>query len=186
MVGIEKIAAGPTKNGLQRVAPAEEPAKVFLGCPDLDWVGHFEQLHTFAASCLNFAPDIDALNRLQWCYEATYGRDGVFKGDVDQQNAFIWPYQLGEEFTVRMQTQQPLSLIVAAHFALLLQNYEFTWYMVGWSDHIITGIAETIDENYRSWLEWPIEQARRIRLEKEQNKPATVFDLTMPDEPMPV
>lgn len=167
LVGIEKIAAGPTGKALQ-VAPAEEPAKVVLGCPDLDWAGHFEQLHTFAASCPNSALDIDALNKLQWCYEATYGRDGTFKGDVDNQNAFIWPYQLGEDFTVRMQTQQPLSLIVAAHFALLLQNYEFTWYLVGWSDHIIAGIAQTIDEDYRSWLEWPIEQAHRIRLEKEQ------------------
>lgn len=78
-----------------------------LHCPDLDWAGHFERLHALAASHPGSAVEVEALNRLQWCYEATYGREGVFKGDVNQQNALIWPYQLREELTHRMQTGQP-------------------------------------------------------------------------------
>jgi hypothetical protein len=147
------------------------------GILDLDWAGHFERLHALVASYPDSTIEVDALNRLQWCYEATYGREGVFKSDVNQQNAFIWPYQLGEEFSVRMQTRQPLSLIIAAHFALLLQNYEFTWYMVGWCDHILAGIAQVIDEHHRSWLDWPLERARRIRLEKEGDNAAAIVDI---------
>ncbi|KAF2633285.1 hypothetical protein BU25DRAFT_464243 [Macroventuria anomochaeta] len=181
LVGIEKITAGLSERAPQKIAPAEKPAKVMLNCPELDWIGHFERLHTFVAFYPDSAVDVDALNKLQWCYEATYGREGVFKGDVNHQNAFVWPYQLGEDFSARMQIRQPLSLIVVAHFALLLQNYEFTWYMIGWSDHIIAGIAQVIDEDYRGWLEWPIEQARRIRLERKRENSAAVTDVTMSD-----
>lgn len=181
LVGIEKIAAGPSGKASQKVATAKEPATAMLKCLDLDWIARFEQLHALVVSSPDSHANEDALHKLQWCYEATYGRDGVFKGDVNHQNAFIWPYQLGQDFVTRMQTQQPLSLIIAAHFALLLQNYEFTWYMVGWSDHIIGGISQLLDGDYRSWLDWPMEQARRIRSEKARNNAPSVVHLDVTD-----
>ena len=165
IVGIEQVAAGPAGKAPKKIVPAQEPAKNMLKCPGLDWTSRFERLYAFVTSCPDSTADVDALNKLQWCYEAMYGRQGVFKGDVNYQNAFIWPYQLGVEFTAKMQIRKPLSLVVAAHFALLLRNYEFTWYMVGWSDHIIAGIAQVIDEDYRVWLKWPIEQAYKIQSE---------------------
>jgi hypothetical protein len=180
MVGIEKIAAGPAENVPQGTpAMAESPAKILLRYPDLDWSDHIARLKAFVLSSPNSAVDLDALNKLTWCYEATYGLEGVFKGDVNHQNAFIWPYQLDAEFTTRIQCGQPLSLIVAAYFALLLQNYEFTWYMVGWSDHVLTGIVQVIDQSYRGWLDWPIKHARRIRVEKESRRAVEEVDVAV-------
>jgi hypothetical protein len=171
LVGIEKIAEGPTgKLPQSTTTKAEQPAVVMLKCPNLDWTGHFEHLHAFVASCAHSAVDTHALSKLQWCYEATYGRDGLFKGEANHQNVFTWPYQLGEDFVYHMQTLQPVALIIVAHFALLLQNYEFIWYIVGWSDHIIAGVLRVIDETYHGWLRWPIEQARKIRQEKNAKK----------------
>ncbi|KAJ8115213.1 hypothetical protein OPT61_g3095 [Boeremia exigua] len=99
LAGIERLAAGPTSRAPQRIEPAKEPARVMLKCTDLDWVGQFQRLHALVASSPDFVADADSLRKLEWCYEATYGRDGVFKGDANMQNAFIWPFQLGEDFT---------------------------------------------------------------------------------------
>ncbi|KAF3030339.1 hypothetical protein E8E11_000152 [Didymella keratinophila] len=183
LAGIERISAGPAGRARQRLEPAKEPAKVMLKCTDLDWINHFEQLHTLAAPSPCFAVDVAALNKLQLCFEATYGRNGGFKGDVNLQDAFIWPYQLGKEFTAPMQSQQLLSLIIAAHFALLFMNLEFTWYVVGWCDHILTGVANVIPEEYRNWLEWPFEQARRICGEKVEEGEAIIIDTDATSEP---
>ncbi|KAJ4983077.1 Sterol regulatory element-binding protein ECM22-like protein 1 [Stagonosporopsis vannaccii] len=171
LVGIEKIAAGPTGQQTQKTVPvAKEPARIVLKCPDVHWNDQFERLEMLVASSPDSATDSNALCKLRRCFEATYGLDGVYKGNEDQQNAFIWPYQLGSEFAAQLQSRKPLSLVVAAHYALLLQNYEFMWYMNGWADQILAGIREVIDVNYCSWLDWPLAQAQRTRIERERGK----------------
>lgn len=140
-----------------------------LKYPDVDYIVRFEQLHALVALNQDARADEDALKKMQWCYQATYVRDGVFKGDVNHQNAFIWPYQLEDDLTTRMQARQTIYIIIAAHLALLVQNSEFTWYMVGWSNHIIAGISQILDCDYRGWLDWPIQRACGMRSEKNRN-----------------
>lgn len=62
---------------------------------------------------------------------------------------------------------KPVSMIIVAHFALLLQNFEFIWFIQGWSDHILAGICELLDKDHRGWVEWPVEQARWLREKRE-------------------
>ena len=187
LVGIEKIVAGPAGRAPPRIEMATEPAKVMLKCTDLDWAGQFQRLHALVASSPDFAADVDSLGKLERCFEATYGRDGVFKGSADMQNAFIWPYQLGEDFTARMQARQPLSLIIVADFALLLKYFEFIWYMVGWCDHVLMGVARVIEERYRSWLDWPFEKACKIRVGKGKVDSGTMVNVAAtPEQSMPL
>ncbi|KAH7371174.1 hypothetical protein BKA66DRAFT_374202, partial [Pyrenochaeta sp. MPI-SDFR-AT-0127] len=70
--------------------------------------------------------------------------------------AFIWPYQLGEDFTAPIPEKKTVPLIMAAHFALLLPNFEIIWFLQGWSDHALAGIGKFINEDHRAWLEWPL------------------------------
>jgi hypothetical protein len=42
--------------------------------------------------------------------------------------------------------------------------------MIGWSDHTMAGICRFIDEDYQTWLDWPVEQARRLRQEKDKGR----------------
>lgn len=176
-VGIESISAGPLeKKPCEAVPKATKSAATTYKFPCLNWTDRFEHLQAFVAAsgCPESAIDVEALDRLAWCYEATYGKDdGGFHGNKDQQNVFIWSYQLREEFKTRIQERKPIPLIIAAHFALLLQNYEFFWYMEGWSDHMMAGICRFIDEDYRDWLEWLVDQANRLRVAREESKANT-------------
>lgn len=69
---------------------------------------------------------------------------------------------------------------MAAHFALLLPNFEIIWFLQGWSDHALAGIGKFINEDHRAWLEWPLDQARKLR-EARENGMANVEGLT-PEE----
>ena len=167
MVGLEKIVTGPLgKRPDEPPRQANELGAQLFKCPRLDWIDYFEGLQTFVAASTDrdSALDLDALQKLTWCYTAMHGKeDGTFLSDANQQNLFIWPYQLHEKFAERIQTKKPIPLIITAHFALLLQNYEYIWFVKGWSDHVITGVSRHLDSEYQHWLRWPIEQARRIR-----------------------
>ena len=174
LIGIEKIAAGvlgeTASESPERATETKSLGTDVFKCPRLDWIGYFEGLKKFVATSIDpdFAIDVDALQKLSWCYAAMYGEeDASFSGDANQQNLFIWPYQLHETFAQRIQEKKPIPLIITAHFALLLQNYEFIWYVKGWSDHIIKGVTENLDLEYHHWLQWPIEQARMIREARE-------------------
>lgn len=179
MVGLEKITAGPleetsTEQSVQSVQ-ADKPGTTLFKSPRLDWIDYFDRLQAFVAASgdPDSAVDVDALQKLSWCYMAMYGKDdGTYQGNADQQNLFIWPYQLNETFAQRIQDRKPVPLIITAHFALLLQNYEFIWFMRGWSDHVLVAVNEILDAEYRVWLQWPISQARMI---KEARK-TTEFD----------
>jgi hypothetical protein len=120
--------AGPSGEQFFETAPkVMKPATIIFKYPRFDWIHHFERLYaliaTFAWS--DSATDVDAPKKREWYYEATYGKgDGEFQGDANHQNILTWPYQLGEDFTACMQERNPVPLIIAAHFALLLQNLE--------------------------------------------------------------
>ncbi|KAF2139464.1 uncharacterized protein K452DRAFT_360668 [Aplosporella prunicola CBS 121167] len=175
-VGIGTIAAGPLYTGVvEPPAPpiAAEPAAEMFQCPRLDWINHFERLREFIAAPLDGsdpATDLDAFDKLRLCYMATYGGlDGSYHGNGDHQNAFVWPYQLDEDFTTRLQERKPTSLIIAAHFAVLLKNLEFIWFLEGWAEHVIAGVGKFVGESHRVWLQWPIERVAFIQREKTQH-----------------
>ncbi|KAF2022026.1 hypothetical protein BU24DRAFT_363017 [Aaosphaeria arxii CBS 175.79] len=169
MVGAEKIIAGPLeKQHIESAPRATIPATIIFECPRIDWIDPFEHLKAFVASSneSESGADVHALERLACCFETTYGRGEVL-GNLSHQTAFSWPYELGEEFCARLQEKRPVSMIIAAHFALLLQNFESIWFLQGWSDHILASIYKLLKEDYRVWLEWPIDQARWLRAKRE-------------------
>jgi hypothetical protein len=171
MVGLEKISTGPLGKGPDKSPrQASELGAQLFKCPRLDWIDHFEGLQVFVAASTDqdSAMDLDALQKLSWCYTAMYGKeDGISLSDVNQQNLFIWPYQLHEKFAERVQMKKPIPLIITAHFALLLQNYEYIWFVKGWSDHVVAGVRKHLEPECQHWLKWPTEQARVIREAKD-------------------
>lgn len=110
LVSCEKITAGPMEQFIDLAPRATEPATPTLECVRLDWVPHFERLQAFVARSTGSysLTDANTLGKLVQVYEAMYGtEDGEFTGDANQQNVFIWPYQLGQDFMVRIQDHSP-------------------------------------------------------------------------------
>lgn len=171
MIGIEKIAGGPQGDRPVNPSPkASEPAATAWRLVQLVWIDHFDHLQGFvqASGGPNFAVNLKALFQLRMCYEAIHGGvDATYQGNADHQNLFIWTYQLEEGYTDLLQERNPVALIILAHFALLLRNFECIWFLRGWADHLINGVQKFLDQHHQVWLEWPIQQVEIIK-EKER------------------
>ncbi|KAH6975166.1 hypothetical protein BKA56DRAFT_733497 [Ilyonectria sp. MPI-CAGE-AT-0026] len=149
---LQGISGGPER--------ADEPAAVTRGLPRLDWMDHFQQLRDAIVTSKDpdFALDLEALDVLWTCYEATWGgTDGNYQGDVNNQVIFTWMYYLKDGFVARLQSLRPLPLVIFAYFALLMKTTEDFWFFSGWPRHIIYGIDGELDEAHRAWLKWPLE-----------------------------
>ena len=68
-----------------------------------------------------------------------------------------------------LKSQQPISLVILAYFSVLVKTLEYEWFMQGWADHMLEGVAELLGEEYRHWLDWPAEEIRIIEVSRQQN-----------------
>lgn len=104
------------------------------------------------------------------CYWATcVGPDGEYQGGANHQNLFIWPYQLEDEYTDALQGINQISLVILAHFVVLLKLFSLSiWFLQGWSEHLLGGAQKHLDECHRPWLEWPTEQTARMDKGREE------------------
>ena len=70
----------------------------------------------------------------------------------------IWLFEISDEYLALLSERSQESLAILAYFCVLLKQMEWTWYMEGWSSHLISGIWYLLDHEHRSWIQWPIEQ----------------------------
>jgi hypothetical protein len=73
----------------------------------------------------------------------------------------IWIHFVSERYVELLSERQPGSLIILAHFAVLLRrSREQYWYLEGVAEQIINIANAFVPTEWRSWLEWPNMQIR--------------------------
>ncbi|KAJ5691137.1 hypothetical protein N7488_011872 [Penicillium malachiteum] len=80
------------------------------------------------------------------------GKSGVALMD----SVIGWLYRRPEEFILRLQRKDSYGLVILAYWALLLKYMESTWFMEGWSKHVLSGVEGSLHVDYRPWIEWPL------------------------------
>ena len=76
---------------------------------------------------------------------------------VDATLIWRWPVVIPIEYVHLIRAQDPVALIILAHFALATTAAQ-TWYTEGWADYCLTGIMKCLPNNLQHWLQWPMEQ----------------------------
>lgn len=69
-----------------------------------------------------------------------------------------WPVQVPQDYLDLLKDRNPVALILLAHYCILLRPLEGHWYMSGYSRRLLTRIYTQVDETYRPWLQWPLEE----------------------------
>lgn len=105
-----------------------------------------------------------AFKTLVWCFEQTYGRSTDRRSDIkgEFQIIVVWLYDMKDSFVEYLKMEEDAALIILAHFSVLLQTLEYTWYMKGWANHILDGVGQALDAGHHHWLQWPREQITNI------------------------
>ena len=100
----------------------------------------------------------DLLSTLNEVYE----NRSTEKASVDLMQVLMgWLYRLPGEFVSFLEGKEPLSLVVLAHWAVLLQYMRSVWFMKGWDAHILSGIRTSLHPDFQSRIEWPLRQVQR-------------------------
>ena len=69
-----------------------------------------------------------------------------------------WPVQVGEDFLLLLKEREPAALVLLAYYCLLFQPLERNWYINGYSRRLLSRIHNQLDEEWRPWLQWPIQE----------------------------
>ena len=96
--------------------------------------------------------NIHAFDILLECYEKRYG--GV---DAEHNLVFGWLFRIEDEFLEALQRFDAVPLVLYSHFAVLMNDMEQTWYMKGWTSHVLQGIWSNLEDKDKVHMKWPME-----------------------------
>jgi Orsellinic acid/F9775 biosynthesis cluster protein D/Fungal specific transcription factor domain len=68
-----------------------------------------------------------------------------------------WPVQVPEGYLDLLKERDPAALVVLAHYCILLRPLEDNWYMHGYTSRLLSRIYTQLDEEWYTWLQWPLE-----------------------------
>jgi hypothetical protein len=74
-----------------------------------------------------------------------------------------FPIQCPLQFVLKLKEQDPLALVILAHYAVILHwlREEHLW-MRGWGKDIVDTVKHTLDKEWLDCIEWPRGQAEGI------------------------
>lgn len=76
----------------------------------------------------------------------------------ESADVFVWLFHITDAYLALLTQRTPESLVIFAHFCVVLKRFDSTWYISGWSNHLLAKIYEMLDQQHRLWIRWPIEE----------------------------
>ncbi|KAL1901312.1 hypothetical protein Cpir12675_000545 [Ceratocystis pirilliformis] len=76
----------------------------------------------------------------------------------DITDPFVWVYSDLGPFLVHLRAQTQESIVIMAHFAVMIRSLENHWWLEGWSFLLLAKAWDMLDEEHKLWIQWPLEQ----------------------------
>ncbi|KAH0432501.1 C6 zinc finger protein [Colletotrichum camelliae] len=79
---------------------------------------------------------------------------------MDIMDMFIWKYFVAEDFLPLLKTPDTNqeAVVIYAHFCIVLGKLESQWWLQGWANHLISQAWALLEESYKPWIQWPMEE----------------------------
>ena len=94
-----------------------------------------------------------AVGALRDCFVRMNNRSAY---ECEVSIAFLWPVMIPQDFVDRLHREEPVALIILAHYCVILHHLDSYWWMNGWAMYIVQKIDRELDDDMRYWLQWPI------------------------------
>ncbi|KAI0106445.1 hypothetical protein GGR51DRAFT_517696 [Nemania sp. FL0031] len=102
-------------------------------------------------------PDLcEGILTLRRCFNLFY--TSGFSEEERMRSALMWLVKIPDPFVELLKSHDNGALCVMAFFCVLLNRLEHFWWIEGWAFHLIERIYSTLDERYRLWIRWPLEE----------------------------
>ena len=76
-----------------------------------------------------------------------------------------WASRLPPEFVQRLGKLHPISLVLVAHWCVILAQVRQYWWIEGWVGHTMRQIRDHLPMEYHKWLEWPTNNIREQQMD---------------------
>ncbi|RYP55347.1 hypothetical protein DL768_000102 [Monosporascus sp. mg162] len=85
-------------------------------------------------------------------------RDNGEDDDNRVRSVSIWLFKVDDAFVTLLRRGDREALCVLAFLCVLLERLDNRWWMKGWGIHLIKRIYSVLDEGYRLWIRWAVEE----------------------------
>lgn len=66
-----------------------------------------------------------------------------------------WPALLDSSFWTRIKQRQPVATLILAHYAMLLAQFNGrSWWLSGWSNHLLEAVEYILEDSDKARLDW--------------------------------
>jgi hypothetical protein len=111
---------------------------------------------------------------------------GAARSPNESSDVFIWLFRVNNGYLDLIRDHCQDAVAIFAYFCVLLKILDHKWWMDGSSVHLIQQIWNTLDEDHRLWIRWPIEQIGWVpsttvtRVTSQANTPAQMQAVDTP------
>ena len=78
---------------------------------------------------------------------------------------YIWVDRIPERYLELLSEHRPGALVLLAYLCVLLKKGSYYWYMDGAAERIVSTINDILEDNWKSWIAWPLERIYEVRSE---------------------
>lgn len=100
-----------------------------------------------------------AIDELRKCFAVVYG---ITMTKPDLSDVFRWLWHAPAEYFQLLKQKEPIALSILAYFAVLVHPFSSYWWLEGFSRHIVATVYQSLDQNCRPMIRWPIEEVGGI------------------------
>jgi hypothetical protein len=69
--------------------------------------------------------------------------------------AFVWPIMLQRDSIRLFMELTPLSLVLLAHYCVILHHLNDYWFLHDWYKALLAEITECLPSDLKTWVIWP-------------------------------
>ncbi|KAI1395078.1 hypothetical protein F4819DRAFT_479559 [Hypoxylon fuscum] len=137
----------------------KQMSDIWEGDPPVEHEG-LKELETTIKSYVKDPQRLDILlhgiDSLRRSFGFFYGNN--YTNDQRLRGAIMWLFKLRDEFVNLLKERDSEAMCILAFFCVLLQRLDNNWWIEGWGVHLVGRIYSVLDDRYRLWIRWPIEE----------------------------
>lgn len=81
----------------------------------------------------------------------------LMNGGEPRDSAFCWVFRVPDQFQDLLRERKSFSLVVLAHYAVVLHSLRDFWWMGDWGMRILREVDNHLEPEYRHLISWPID-----------------------------
>lgn len=128
---------------------------------------HFTELLVFCSTTSSSGPtEMEDMENFAAAASSLRGSflkvQSMADGELITPVIWQWAVRLPQAFVNRLGDLDVVPLVLLTHWCVLLVQVRHYWWIQGWVQQQMSEIMQIMPDQYRYWLDWPLDRIRRL------------------------